>query len=138
MNKVLIALGSGIIFGLGLSLSQMVNPEKVLNFLDISGQWDPSLAFVMIGALLVTFISFRLILKKTNPIFEENFHLSKRTEIDKPLLTGAAIFGIGWGMSGYCPGPAVASLAMGNIEAIIMVLSIYAGFFFQKWLASKS
>lgn len=138
MNKVLIALGSGIIFGLGLSLSQMVNPEKVLNFLDISGQWDPSLAFVMIGALLVTFISFRLILKKPAPIFEENFHLSKRTEIDKPLLTGAAIFGIGWGMSGYCPGPAVASLAMGNIEAIIMVISIYAGFFFQKWLASKS
>jgi len=138
MNKVLIALCSGIIFGLGLSLSQMVNPEKVLNFLDISGQWDPSLAFVMLGALLVAFISFRLILKKPAPIFEQDFHLSKRTEIDKPLLSGAAIFGIGWGMSGYCPGPAVASLATGNIEAIIMVLSIYAGFFFQKWLASKA
>lgn len=138
MNKVLVAIISGIIFGFGLSLSQMMNPEKVINFLDISGQWDPSLAFVMMGALFVTFISFRLVLKKPGPIFEESFHLSKRTDIDKPLLAGAALFGIGWGISGYCPGPAVASLGTGNIEAVVMVISIYAGFFFQKWLANRS
>jgi len=138
MKQVLVALVSGIIFGIGLSLSQMINPNKVINFLDISGQWDPSLAFVMMGALIVTFISFRLILKKPDPILEESFHLPKRTDIDKALLAGAAIFGIGWGMSGYCPGPAVAGIGSGNIEAIVMVASIYAGFFFQKWLANRS
>lgn len=137
MNKIVIALLSGIIFGLGLSLSQMINPNKVINFLDIFGQWDPSLAFVMIGALLVAFISFRMVLKRPEPILEQGFHLSKRTEIDKALLAGAAIFGVGWGLSGYCPGPAVASLALGGFEAPVMVVSIYAGFFFQKWVANK-
>ena len=138
MNKILIALISGIIFGLGLSLSQMMNPEKVISFLDISGDWDPSLAFVMMGALAVTFISFRWVLNRSEPLLEDGFHLSKRTEIDKALLGGAAIFGIGWGMSGYCPGPAVASLGLGSIEAVIMVLSIYLGFFCQKWFSSRN
>ena len=137
MKQVLIALLSGIIFGIGLSLSQMINPNKVINFLDITGEWDPSLAFVMMGALLVTFISFRIVLKKPDPILEEHFHLSKRTDIDKPLLGGAAIFGIGWGMSGYCPGPAVAALGSGGLEALVMVISIYTGFFFQKWIAKR-
>ena len=138
MNKILIALISGIIFGLGLSLSQMMNPEKVISFLDISGDWDPSLAFVMMGALAVTFISFRWVLNRSEPLLEDGFHLSKRTEIDKALLGGAAIFGIGWGMSGYCPGPAVASLGLGSIEAVIMVLSIYLGFFCQKWFSYRN
>jgi len=137
MNKILIALISGIIFGLGLSLSQMINPEKVISFLDVSGDWDPSLAFVMMGALAVTFISFKWILNRSEPILENGFHLSKRSEIDKSLLAGAAIFGIGWGMSGFCPGPAVASLGLGSIEAVVMVLSIYAGFFCQKWFGSS-
>ena len=137
MNKILIALVSGIIFGLGLSLSQMINPEKVISFLDVSGDWDPSLAFVMMGALAVTFISFKWILNRSEPILENGFHLSKRSEIDKSLLAGAAIFGIGWGMSGFCPGPAVASLGLGSIEAVVMVLSIYAGFFCQKWFGSS-
>ena len=136
MNKILIALISGTIFGLGLSLSQMINPEKVISFLDISGDWDPSLAFVMMGALAVTFISFKWVLNRSEPILESGFHLSKRSEIDKALLGGAAIFGIGWGMSGFCPGPAVASLGLGSIEAVVMVLSIYAGFFCQKWLSN--
>ena len=137
MNKILIALISGIIFGLGLSLSQMINPEKVISFLDISGDWDPSLAFVMMGALAVTFISFKWILKRSEPILENGFHLSKRSKIDKALLGGAAIFGIGWGMSGFCPGPAVASLGLGSIEAVVMVLSIYLGFFCQKWISNR-
>jgi uncharacterized membrane protein YedE/YeeE len=137
MNKIFIALLSGIIFGLGLSLSQMINPNKVIDFLDIFGNWDPSLAFVMMGALAVTFISFRFVLKRPEPVFEEGFHKSKRTEIDNPLLIGAAIFGAGWAMSGYCPGPAVASLGSGSLEAFIMVTSIYAGFFSQKWFSSK-
>ena len=138
MKKILIALISGIIFGLGLSLSQMMNPEKVISFLDISGDWDPSLAFVMMGALAVTFISFKWVLSRSEPLLESDFHLSKRKKIDKSLLAGAAIFGIGWGMSGFCPGPAVASLGLGSIEAVVMVLSIYLGFFCQKmWVANK-
>lgn len=137
MKKITIALLSGIIFGLGLSLSQMINPNKVISFLDITGNWDPSLAFVMIGALSVTLISFRIILKRPEPLFEEAFHVSKRTHIDKTLLGGAALFGIGWGMTGYCPGPAVASLGLGGTEAIVMVIAIYAGFFSQNWLANK-
>jgi uncharacterized membrane protein YedE/YeeE len=137
MKKILIALLSGIIFGLGLSVSQMINPNKVINFLDISGHWDPSLAFVMIGALTITFLSFRWILKRPEPLLEDGFHVSKRTEIDKALLGGAAIFGIGWGMSGFCPGPAVANLGTGSIEAMVMVVSIYTGFFCQKLFATK-
>jgi len=138
MKKIVVALTSGIIFGLGLSLSQMMNPEKVISFLDISGDWDPSLAFVMMGALAVTFISFKWVLSRSEPLLESDFHLSKRKKIDKSLLAGAAIFGIGWGMSGFCPGPAVASLGLGSIEAVVMVLSIYLGFFCQKmWVANK-
>ena len=138
MNKIILALLSGIIFGLGLSLSQMINPNKVINFLDVTGNWDPSLAFVMMGALAVTFISFKWILKRPQPIWEDGFHISKRTEIDKALLGGAAIFGVGWGMSGFCPGPAVSSLGLGSIEAVIMVLSIYAGFFCQKLFSDRN
>ncbi|MCK5829054.1 MAG: YeeE/YedE family protein [Methylococcales bacterium] len=133
MMPSLISLLSGIIFGLGLSLSQMTNPNKVINFLDITGNWDPSLAFVMLGALSVTFISFKQILKRPKPFLIDDFHVSKRSSIDKALIGGAIIFGIGWGISGYCPGPAVASIGFGSVEAFVMVLSIYAGFLFQKW-----
>jgi len=129
MKHNLIALLCGIIFGIGLSLSQMVNPEKVLNFLDITGNWDPSLMFVMMGALAVAVVSFNVILKRPAPILAESFHVSRKSTIDKPLLLGAAIFGIGWGMSGYCPGPAVAGLGLLSWESVIMVVAMYLGFF---------
>ena len=137
MNKLIVALISGIIFGFGLSLSQMINPNKVQDFLDITELWDPSLAFVMIGALTSTLISFRWVLKRPHPIFENAFHITHKTAIDKPLVAGALVFGVGWGMSGYCPGPAVASLGLGNPEALIMVCSIYLGFFTQRYIAQK-
>ncbi len=133
MNKLFITFLSGLIFGIGLSLSQMINPVKVIQFLDITGDWDPSLAFVMMGALAVTLLSFRWVLKQPKPLLEDGFHVSKRTDIDKALLSGAALFGIGWGMTGYCPGPAVAGLGLGSVEAVVMVLAIYAGFFSHKW-----
>jgi len=138
MKKIFVALISGFLFGLGLSLSQMINPNKVIGFLDIFGNWDPSLAFVMIGALAVAFVSFKFILKRATPILEDDFHVSKRSDINKALLGGAAVFGMGWGMTGYCPGPAVASMGLGNIEAVIMVISIYVGFFSQNWFNSKT
>lgn len=128
MNKLIVALLSGIIFGLGLSLSQMINPDKVLGFLDISGNWDPSLALVMTGALAIAMPGFQWIRRQPKPQLDNQFHLTVKTQLDKPLLLGAAIFGIGWGMTGYCPGPAFASLALGNQEALYTVLSIYAGF----------
>lgn len=129
MKQNLIALLCGIIFGIGLSLSHMINPNKVLNFLDITGNWDPSLIFVMIGALAVAFVSFKWILKRQAPILAACFHISKKSSVDKSLILGAAIFGIGWGMSGYCPGPAVVGLGLLSLESVILVIAIYLGFF---------
>ena len=137
MKTNLVALLSGIIFGLGLALSQMIDPNKVLNFLDVTGNWDPSLAFVMMGALAVTMLSFRFILKRPAPVLESGFHVSKQLVITRPLLLGAGLFGIGWGMSGYCPGPAVASLGLLSVEGVVMVVAIYAGFFSHRWFAKK-
>jgi len=137
MKTNLVALLSGIIFGLGLAISQMMNPNKVLNFLDITGNWDPSLAFVMMGALGVGILSFRFILKRPAPLFTDAFHVSLKSHIDKPLVIGSAIFGIGWGMTGYCPGPAFASLGLFSTEAVIMVISIYAGFFSHRFFIKK-
>jgi uncharacterized protein len=134
MKLVLVAFVSGVLFGLGLSLSQMTNPEKVLNFLDLAGHWDPSLIFVMLGALTVTLISFRFILQRPAPLLDQKFYLAVKTEIDKSLLLGAAIFGIGWGLAGYCPGPVIAGLGLGNFEAVIMVFAIYAGFISHRFL----
>lgn len=132
MKIIASALFSGILFGVGLVLSQMVNPAKVLNFLDLAGAWDPSLIFVMLGALVVTLISFRFVLKQPKPLFDSKFYLATKTAIDKPLIIGAAIFGTGWGMAGYCPGPVVAGLGLGNGEAIVMIIAIYMGFLIHK------
>jgi len=137
MKNNLVALFAGILFGLGLALSQMIDPNKVLHFLDVTGNWDPSLAFVMMGALSVTMLSFRFILKRSNPIFETGFHVSKQTALSVPLILGAATFGIGWGMTGYCPGPAVASLGLFSVEGVVMVVSIYAGFFAERFVVKK-
>lgn len=136
MRLILIALLSGILFGAGLALSQMTNPNKVINFLDIAGNWDPSLVFVMVGALAITTLCFRKILKRSAPLFDKQFYLSSKSAIDKPLIIGAAIFGIGWGISGYCPGPSIAGLGLGNFEAVVMIGSIYLGFVAHRLYAS--
>ncbi len=133
MMLLITACLSGIIFGLGLSISQMIQPDKVLGFLDIAGDWDPSLAAVMTGALLIAFPGFRWVRAQSKPLLEPRFHITDKTRPDKPLLIGAAMFGIGWGMTGYCPGPAFASIALGNPEALLMVAAIYAGF----WAAGR-
>jgi len=115
----------------------MINPNKVLAFLDVTGNWDPSLAFVMAGALLITTITFRLILKRDRPIFDHHFKLPTKQELDPHLIVGAALFGIGWGMTGYCPGPAIAAIGLGLQEPIIMVLAIIAGFHAHKIIFDK-
>lgn len=138
MSRNFIALLCGIIFGFGLSLSQMINPDKVIGFLDVMGNWDPSLAFVMMGALAITMICFRFVLKRPRPVLETGFHVSPKTAMDRSLLLGAAIFGIGWGMSGYCPGPATAGIGLQISEAYLVFVSIYAGFFTHRWVSGSS
>ena len=138
MINLLLALATGCLFGIGLTVSQMINPDKVLGFLDISGDWDPSLAMVMVGALTEAFLGFRWVRRHQQPLLDSRFHITDKTQLDKPLLMGATLFGIGWGMTGYCPGPAFASIALGNQEALLMVISIYAGFWAAGLLNNRS
>jgi hypothetical protein len=126
--RTLAGLATGLLFGLGLSISGMVNPEKVLAFLDLSGPWDPSLALVMLAAFLVTWVGYRVLLGK-KPLFDERAHLPTRTAVDSQLITGAVLFGIGWGLAGYCPGPAVAALASGAEEPVFFLAALLAGSF---------
>ena len=121
------ALAAGLLFGLGLAISQMVNPEKVLDFLDVSGNWDPSLALVMAGAVGVAMLAFRFVLKRKQPLFDDEFHLPRLTKVDRRLLVGSAIFGLGWGIGGYCPGPGIAALSAGSVEALVFVAGMALG-----------
>lgn len=127
------ALLAGLLFGLGLAISQMVNPLKVLAFLDVLGHWDPSLAFVMTGAIAVTLPGFYLLLKMGKPLLATGFQWPERQDIDRKLLTGAGLFGIGWGLAGYCPGPGIGAMAL-NIretafyEPLIFTISMILGF----------
>jgi hypothetical protein len=129
--RILIALFAGMLFGAGLTVAQMVNPMKILNFLDIAaiftGRWDPTLLFVFAGALPVMFVAYVLQRRLSRPLLADRFEIPTRSEIDRPLVAGAAIFGIGWGLAGLCPGPAVASLAiardsLGSIALFILAM----------------
>jgi len=131
MNK-LVSLVAGIIFGIGLVISEMINPEKVLGFLNLFGNWDPSLAFVMIGALVVSSPLFHLIKKKEKPIFTENFNYSNNKNINNRLIIGSVLFGAGWGLVGLCPGPAISSIALLNIHSIIFIVAMFFGFYLVK------
>jgi uncharacterized membrane protein YedE/YeeE len=117
----------GLIFGLGIVVSGMANPAKVLNFFDIAGSFDPSLIFVMGGALITTFIGYRFVLKRTSPLLATRFLLPERTEIDARLIGGAALFGIGWGIAGFCPGGALPALGTGQIDVFVFVAALIAG-----------
>jgi uncharacterized membrane protein YedE/YeeE len=137
MKNRLIALVSGILFGAGLALSHMIDPNKVQNFLDVTGHWDPSLLFVMIGAVSVAMAAFRFILKRPAPLWAPSFLLLQKKSLDMQLIGGAAVFGIGWGLSGYCPGPSVTGLSLFSLESVIMILAIYLGFFAAHRLLDK-
>ena len=117
-----------MLFGLGLAISGMVNPAKVLAFLDVAGAWDPTLAFVMGGALAVTTPAFRYVLKRRQPWFAPGFALPAKTDLEPRLVAGAALFGIGWGMAGLCPGPAVTALVSGKPVVFAFVAAMLAGF----------
>lgn len=128
MNKESIAaLVAGVLFGLGLAVSGMVNPSKVANFLDVAGHWDPTLMLVMGGALAVTIPGFFFVLKMPTPVLVEKFHLPTRTDIDGKLIIGTAMFGIGWGLSGLCPAPAIVGVLTGLTDIAIFVVAMLAG-----------
>jgi uncharacterized membrane protein YedE/YeeE len=129
----------GLVFGFGLLLSGMSDPAKVLNFLDLggiaSGSWDPSLAFVMAGAVAVTFVGFRFVLQRSRPLFAERFHLPTRRELDLRIVAGPAIFGVGWGLAGFCPGPALTALGFGSRASVIFVAAMLTGMWLARFLS---
>lgn len=136
MREIASGLLAGLLFGLGLCLSGMTNPAIVQGFLDIAGDWNPALIFVMAGGVAVTFFGYRFLVPKSRPLWAAGFSLPTATAIDAPLLSGAAIFGIGWGLAGYCPGPAVVSLASGRTGVLVFVLAMLAGMILVRWMRS--
>lgn len=124
MKATLAALGAGATFGVGLAISGMTQPSKVVGFLDVAGAWDASLLFVMIGAIVVHFVAVRLVLRRSSPLFDTRFHVPTRKDIDRPLVLGAAIFGVGWGLGGYCPGPGLVSAGAASTSAWVFVIGM--------------
>ncbi len=125
--SIISALVIGLIFGAGIALSGMINPAKVINFFDAAGTWDPSLAFVMVGALAVTMIGYRVVLRRPAPLLANEFHVPTSRRIDPPLVLGSAVFGIAWGATGVCPGGVIPALGLGNPAALVFVVSMAIG-----------
>jgi uncharacterized membrane protein YedE/YeeE len=122
-----VAAFTGVLFALGLVISGMIDPQRVTGFLDVTGSWDPTLAFVMAGAILVHLPLARLALQRATPIYDVGFHLPSRTRIEPSLVVGSALFGVGWGLSGYCPGPALVSLGSSALPVVAFVGAMIAG-----------
>ena len=139
--SILAQFAIGLVFGLGLVVAGMANPAKVLNFLDIgaiaTGGWDASLAFVMAGAIAVAFAGYRLVLRLRQPVFGKAFHLPTTTTIDAHIVVGPAIFGVGWGLAGFCPGPAFTAIATGGPPAWLFVAAMMTGMGAARWLAGR-
>ena len=139
MKRILSALAAGMIFGAGIAISGMGNPAKVLNFFDPFGTWDPSLAFVMGGALLTTAVGYRLLLgRRQAPLFDTTFHLPTARTIDVKLVGGAALFGVGWGIAGFCPGGAVPALGFAPWPTALFLISMGGGILFARWLQAAT
>lgn len=138
---ILAPFGIGLLFGLGLVIAGMSNPVKVLNFLDLgaigTGGWDASLAFVLLGAVVVTFVGYRVVLRRDRPALDSRFHLPTATAIDSRILVGPAVFGIGWGLAGFCPGPALTALATGGAPAWLFLAAMFAGMGIARGLAQR-
>ena len=132
MKESIAALLAGVLFGIGLAVSGMLIPDKVLNFLDVAGHWDPSLALVMGGALMVTIPGYYLVTRKSRPVLAESFSLPSATAIDGRLLLGAAMFGAGWGLSGLCPAPALVNITTGLVDVLVFVGGMLAGMLLHK------
>ena len=125
--QIIIALSAGLLFGSGILISGMGNPAKVINFFDVFGSWDPSLGFVMAGALAVTFPGYKLAFWRQTPVTAEKFRVPSSSNIDLPLIAGSALFGIGWSVSGMCPGALLPDVGAGHIDALIFLVALLAG-----------
>lgn len=125
--RLIVTYVIGLVFGIGISISGMANPAKVINFFDVTGSWDPSLAFVMGGALVVAFVGFRMVLRRPAPALASDFQVPANRTIDARLIGGSAIFGIGWGIAGFCPGGALPALGTGRVEVLTFVVSAAIG-----------
>lgn len=125
--RILTALAAGVLFGLGLAISGLLNPAKAKAFLDITGAWDPSLIFVLGAGVVVAFVGYRIAFAINKPLFDDQLHLPTKTRIDRPLILGSAIFGVGWGLAGFCPGPEIAFLSLGLVPAVIFVVAMFIG-----------
>lgn len=134
--KLIYALITGLVFGTGMAVSGMMDPAKVLNFFDVAGTWDPSLVFVMGGALLVTFFGYRLVWRRSAPLFDGRFQVPTGTDIDMKLVGGSALFGVGWGIAGFCPGGAIPALGTGRWEVALFLVAVVGGFFLRRLLVS--
>ena len=128
----------GLIFGVGISISGMANPAKVVNFFDVAGIWDPSLAFVMSGALIVTFIGYKVVLKQSAPFLGGTFQLPTRKDLDGQLLGGSVVFGVGWGIAGFCPGGALPALGTGVTDVFIFVVAMLAGITVARTIKART
>jgi len=137
MKQLIAALVSGALFGFGLAFAGMTNPANVLAFLDIFGDWSATLALVMGGALAVTVPLTYLVLRRQGPVFADVFHLPSRFSIDKKLVLGAVLFGLGWGIAGLCPGPAIATLVTGSLDSLLFVIAMFVGLKVADLLAAK-
>jgi len=137
MMRNISALISGVVFGVGLTVAQMTNPAKVIAFLDLFGNWDPSLALVMGGALIVTTIGYRLVTKQSQPLFSGNFDIPSNRNIDLRLITGSVLFGAGWGLVGLCPGPAIAAAFIGGLPILVFLCAMVVGFYFFEIVIKK-
>ena len=127
--KLFVSFVVGLIFSLGLGVSGMTQPQKVIGFLDVFGSWDPSLAFVMIGAISVHLIGFNFVTKRPSPLFANSFQIPSRRDLDSRLILGSAIFGVGWGIAGYCPGPAITSLIALSPAVLVFLTTMVAGMY---------
>ncbi|MBV7339500.1 YeeE/YedE family protein [Chloroflexi bacterium TSY] len=136
MKQNMIALIAGLLFGFGLALSQMIDPRRVLGLLDVAGTWDPTLLFVLGGAAGVTIVAFRFVLRQSAPFSAPVFQLPTKNDIDRPLLVGSALFGVGWGIAGYCPGPGITSLVLGSWNPVLFVFAMVVGSFFYSRIAN--
>ncbi|MBT1154611.1 YeeE/YedE family protein [Aminobacter anthyllidis] len=130
-------LALGLLFGIGLVVSGMSDPAKVLNFLDLFGSWDPSLAFVMGGGVITAFVGYRLVFKRQKPLAANSFQLPAEKEIDRPILVGSAIFGIGWGLGGFCPGPALTATMLGSAGTYAFLPMMFVGMWLARTLAAR-
>lgn len=136
MNRILASFACGLIFGLGLVLSGMANPAKVIAFLDVAGDWDPSLALVMAGAIAVVLPGYKLLQTRPAPLLAKTFNWPGKAELDGRLFGGAALFGMGWGLGGYCPGPAIVALGLVAPGTILFIIAMLAGMIMARWLVS--